>query len=89
MGLGICFHDDHVVNTVSNILPEVTDQEVTLILQGPIGGVEAGTVVTLDLTGSTFGLFTSQPDKMRGLLRIWDGVKDFPARSATLSQRLL
>ena len=34
MGLGICVHDVHVENTVSPILPEVTDQEVTLLFRG-------------------------------------------------------
>ena len=34
MGLGICVHDAHFVNTVSPILPEVIDQEVTLIFCG-------------------------------------------------------
>ena len=34
MGLGICLCDEHVVNTVSPILPEVTDQEVSLLFRG-------------------------------------------------------
>ena len=34
MGLGICVHDAHVVNTVSPILPEVTYQELTLLFRG-------------------------------------------------------
>ena len=34
MGLGISVHDTHVVNTVSTIMPEVTDQEVSLLFSG-------------------------------------------------------
>ena len=34
MGLGICVYDAHAVNTVGPILPEVMDQEVTLMLRG-------------------------------------------------------
>ena len=34
MVLCICVHDAHVVNTVSPIMPEVTDQEVTLLFCG-------------------------------------------------------
>ena len=34
MGIGICVHYAHVVNTVSPILPEVTDQEVSLLFCG-------------------------------------------------------
>ena len=34
IGLGICVHDVHVVNTVSPILPEVTDQDVPILLRG-------------------------------------------------------
>ena len=34
MGLGICVHNAHVVNTFSTILPEITDQEVTLMFPG-------------------------------------------------------
>ena len=32
MGLGICVPDAHAVNTVNPILPEFTDQEVSLLL---------------------------------------------------------
>ena len=32
--LGICVHNAHVMNNVSPILPDVTDQEVTLLLHG-------------------------------------------------------
>ena len=32
---GISVHDAHVVNTVSPILPEVADQEVSLLFRGP------------------------------------------------------
>ena len=34
MGLGICVHNLHAMNTVSPILSEVTDQEVSLLLRG-------------------------------------------------------
>ena len=34
MGLSICVHDAHVVNTVSTILPEVTEQELTPLFRG-------------------------------------------------------
>ena len=34
MVLGICVHDAHAVNTFSPILPEVTDQEVSLLFRG-------------------------------------------------------
>ena len=34
MGLSICVHDTHVVNTVSPIQTEFTDQEVTLLFCG-------------------------------------------------------
>ena len=34
MGLGVSVHDTHVVNTVSPVLPEVTDQEVSLLFRG-------------------------------------------------------
>ena len=34
MGLGICVHDAHVMNTVSPILLEVEDQEVALLFRG-------------------------------------------------------
>ena len=34
MGLSICVHNMHFVNTVSTILPDVPDQEVTLMLRG-------------------------------------------------------
>ena len=34
MGLGVCVHDAYIVNTVSTILPEVTDKEVTLLFPG-------------------------------------------------------
>ena len=33
MGLGICVQDTHVVNTVSPILTEVTDQDVSLLFR--------------------------------------------------------
>ena len=33
MGLGISIHDAHVVNNVYPILPEVTDQEVSLLFR--------------------------------------------------------
>ena len=32
MQIGISVHDTHVVNTVRTILPEVTDQQVVLLL---------------------------------------------------------
>ena len=34
MGLGVCVHDAHVVNTVSPIMLEVVDQEDTLMFGG-------------------------------------------------------
>ena len=34
MGLGICVHDAHGVNTVSPIMPKITDQEVSLLFRG-------------------------------------------------------
>ena len=34
MGIDICVHDVNVVNIVSPILSEVTDQEVTLLFRG-------------------------------------------------------
>ena len=43
------------------------------------------TVVSVVLAGFAFGLFTEQSVNMRGLLRMWVGVKKFLARSATLS----
>ena len=49
--------------------------------------VSDGTVVDLFLVRFAFGLFTEQPAKMRGSSRTWEGVKDFLARSATLSRR--
>ena len=35
MVFGISVHDTHVVNTVSPIFPEVMDQEVSFLFQGP------------------------------------------------------
>ena len=34
MGLGISVHNTHVVNTVIPIMPEVTDQEVSILFCG-------------------------------------------------------
>ena len=34
MGLDICIHDAHVASTVSTSMPEVTNQEVTLLFRG-------------------------------------------------------
>ena len=34
MGIGVSVHDIHVVNTVGPVLPEVTDQEVSLLFRG-------------------------------------------------------
>ena len=61
MGLCISFHDAHVVNTVSPILPEMTDQEVSLLFRGlwrlrvsPVGCVcGPGWLVLWLLHGST------------------------------------
>ena len=53
------------------------------------GGVEAGTVVDLDLDGFAFRLFTEKPAKMRGSLRMLEGVKALPSRSATPSRSSL
>ena len=34
MGLGVSVNNTHVVNTVGIVLPEVTDQEVSLLFRG-------------------------------------------------------
>ena len=34
MGLGVIVHNTHIVNTVGTVLPEVTDQEVSLLFCG-------------------------------------------------------
>ena len=34
MGLGICVYNTNVMNTVSHILPEVTDQDITVLFHG-------------------------------------------------------
>ena len=41
------------------------------------GGMSAGTVVALDLTGFDFGLLMAQPVNMRGSSNTWEGVKIF------------
>ena len=66
MGLVVCVHDAHVLNTGSPILSEVTDQEVTLFYVASSGRVLSGTVVPLVLAGFSFGLFMVQPANMRG-----------------------
>ena len=53
------------------------------------GGVAAVIVVALELAVFAFGLFTAQPANMRGSSRMLDGVKYFPARSATPSRSSL
>ena len=70
MGLGICVHDAHVVNTGSPFLSEVTDQEFTLLFVASSGGVLSGNGVALVLASFDFGLFTAQPSQMRGLSRM-------------------
>ena len=34
MGLGVNVHDTHVMNTVGTVLPEVTDQKISLLFRG-------------------------------------------------------
>ena len=61
MGLSISFNDTHVVNTVSPILSDVTDQEVSLLLRGlwrqcvvPIGRTYGPGLISLrHLRGAT------------------------------------
>ena len=62
MGIGICVHNVNVVNTVSPILPEATDQEVALLIRGPqrwhVGcdccGFEPGRICLLPLCGAIY-----------------------------------
>ena len=53
------------------------------------GGAPSRSVGPLVPAGLAFSLFTSQPANMRGSLRMCEGVKDFPARSATPSRSSL
>ena len=54
-----------------------------------IGGIDDVDFVALGLAGFAFVLFTEQTANMRGSSRTLVGVKDFQARSATLSRILL
>ena len=69
MGLGICGHDAHVLNTVSPVLTEVMDQEVPFWYVASSPCVANVAFVDLYLARFTFGLFTTQPEKMSGSSR--------------------
>ena len=52
-------------------------------------GALYGMEVTVVLSGFSFGLFTTQPVKIRGLLRTLEGLNEFPDKSVTPLWRLL
>ena len=85
MGLGVSVNDTHGMNNVGSVLPEVTDQEVSLLFRGLwrrravlIGRTYGPVRISLRPLHST----TVEDEGVFAHVR---GVKAFPARSATPS----
>ena len=86
MGVGICVHASHFLNTISTMFQRSRLRRSPFCSVASIAGALSGAVVSVVLDGFALGLFIAQPEKMRGSLHMCKGVKAFLSRSVTLSQ---